>query len=67
MECSAGSIRSDDRSSFGCVLLLVCACAELQIPLHVFTWQPETRRAGFLRTASYLLRPDGYVALADPA
>jgi 2-polyprenyl-6-methoxyphenol hydroxylase-like FAD-dependent oxidoreductase len=41
-------------------------CAELQLPLHLFAWQPEMRRAGLLRAAFYLVRPDGYVALADP-
>jgi 2-polyprenyl-6-methoxyphenol hydroxylase-like FAD-dependent oxidoreductase len=41
-------------------------CAELQLPLHLFEWQQEMRRAGLLRTALYLVRPDGYVALADP-
>ena len=41
-------------------------CAELQLPLNVFAWQPEMRRAGLLRAALYLIRPDGYVALADP-
>ena len=42
------------------------ACAELQLPLHLFAWRPEMRRAGLLRGALYLVRPDGYVALADP-
>jgi 2-polyprenyl-6-methoxyphenol hydroxylase-like FAD-dependent oxidoreductase len=42
------------------------ACAELQLPLHPFSWRPEMRRAGLLRGAIYLVRPDGYVALADP-
>jgi 2-polyprenyl-6-methoxyphenol hydroxylase-like FAD-dependent oxidoreductase len=42
------------------------ACAELRLPLHVMAWQSEMRRAGFLRGALYLVRPDGYVALADP-
>jgi 2-polyprenyl-6-methoxyphenol hydroxylase-like FAD-dependent oxidoreductase len=42
------------------------ACAELQLPLHRFPWQQGMRRAGLLRTALYLVRPDGYVALADP-
>jgi hypothetical protein len=42
------------------------ACAELGLPLHLFAWQPEMRRSGFLRGALYLVRPDGYVALADP-
>jgi 2-polyprenyl-6-methoxyphenol hydroxylase-like FAD-dependent oxidoreductase len=42
------------------------ACAELRLPLHVFAWQPGMRRAGLGRGALYLVRPDGYVALADP-
>ena len=40
-------------------------CAELQLPLHVFPWSPEAKKAGLLRSALYLVRPDGYVALAD--
>jgi 2-polyprenyl-6-methoxyphenol hydroxylase-like FAD-dependent oxidoreductase len=39
-------------------------CAELQVPLHVFAWQPGMQRSGLLRGALYLVRPDGYVALA---
>jgi 2-polyprenyl-6-methoxyphenol hydroxylase-like FAD-dependent oxidoreductase len=42
------------------------ACAELQLPLHVFAWQPGMQRAGLQNAAVYLVRPDGYVALADP-
>jgi hypothetical protein len=42
------------------------ACAELQLPLHRFAWQPGMRRAGLESGALYLIRPDGYVALADP-
>jgi len=41
-------------------------CAELQLPLHRFAWQSDMRRAGLLRAALYLVRPDGYVALAAP-
>jgi hypothetical protein len=41
-------------------------CAELGLPLHVFTWDPELTRAGLQRNAVYLVRPDGYVALAHP-
>jgi 2-polyprenyl-6-methoxyphenol hydroxylase-like FAD-dependent oxidoreductase len=41
-------------------------CAELRLPLHLFAWRPEIRRAGLRRSALYLIRPDGYVALADP-
>jgi len=31
----------------------------------VFPWRPEMSRAGLRRNAVYLVRPDGYVALAD--
>jgi 2-polyprenyl-6-methoxyphenol hydroxylase-like FAD-dependent oxidoreductase len=40
-------------------------CAELRLPLHQFAWRAEMRRAGLRRAALYLVRPDGYVALAD--
>jgi hypothetical protein len=40
-------------------------CAEHQLPLHRFAWQPEMRPAGLRRRAVYLVRRDGYVALAD--
>ena len=40
-------------------------CDERGLPLHVFPWGPEAGRAGLRRNAVYLLRPDGYVALAD--
>lgn len=46
---------------------LVAACAELGLALHHFPWQSRMQRAGFSRDALYLLRPDGYVALADRA
>ncbi len=42
------------------------ACAELRLPIHAFAWKPAMRRAGLMRGALYLVRPDGYVALADP-
>jgi len=41
-------------------------CDDHQVALHVFPWQPEHGNAGLLRDAAYLLRPDTYVALADP-
>jgi 2-polyprenyl-6-methoxyphenol hydroxylase-like FAD-dependent oxidoreductase len=41
-------------------------CAELRLPLHAFAWQAGMERAGFENGALYLVRPDGYVALADP-
>ena len=40
-------------------------CKERKLPLHVFPWFPEMKRAGLRRNAAYLVRPDGYVALAD--
>ena len=43
------------------------ACDERKLPLHAFAWGPEMSRAGLRRDALYLVRPDGYVALADPA
>ena len=39
-------------------------CAERHLALHEFGWQPAMERAGFRRNALYLVRPDGYVALA---
>ena len=41
-------------------------CQERTLPLHVFPWRAECGRAGLRRAAVYLVRPDGYVALADP-
>jgi 2-polyprenyl-6-methoxyphenol hydroxylase-like FAD-dependent oxidoreductase len=41
-------------------------CAARALPLHRFEWVPEAGQAGLQRNALYLLRPDGYVALADP-
>lgn len=42
------------------------ACAELGLALHVFPWRESMGEAGLERAALYLIRPDGYVALADP-
>lgn len=42
------------------------ACEELVLPLHCFAWRPAMRGAGLRRGALYLIRPDGYVAIADP-
>ncbi|MDX7953713.1 FAD-dependent monooxygenase [Lichenihabitans sp. Uapishka_5] len=41
-------------------------CEAHAVPLHVFDWHAEHGAAGLARDASYLLRPDTYVALADP-
>jgi len=42
-------------------------CDQRKLPLRVFPWRAEMSRAGLRRNALYLVRPDGYVALADPA
>jgi hypothetical protein len=42
-------------------------CAAWKLPVHVFPWRTEMSRRGLDRDAVYLIRPDGYVALADPA
>jgi 2-polyprenyl-6-methoxyphenol hydroxylase-like FAD-dependent oxidoreductase len=41
-------------------------CDRRRLPLHVFPWRPEMGRTGLRCDAVYLVRPDGYVALADP-
>jgi 2-polyprenyl-6-methoxyphenol hydroxylase-like FAD-dependent oxidoreductase len=43
------------------------ACSQRGLPLHVFAWRPSMRRIGLRRDAVYLVRPDGYIALADSA
>jgi 2-polyprenyl-6-methoxyphenol hydroxylase-like FAD-dependent oxidoreductase len=43
------------------------ACAELRVPLHVFGWRESMQQAGLQKDALYLVRPDGYVALAEPS
>ena len=42
----------------------VCAKRGLAA-LHVITWGPKMRDSGLQRDAIYLVRPDGYVGLAD--
>ena len=44
---------------------LAATCAELGIPLAVFAWKRHLKKSGVRRGAIYLVRPDGYVALAD--
>ncbi len=33
---------------------------------HVFPWRPELAHSGLVENAVYLIRPDGYIAFADP-
>ncbi|MEO8552439.1 MAG: FAD-dependent monooxygenase [Kofleriaceae bacterium] len=40
------------------------ACVALQLPLHQLAWTDACHAAGLARDAAYLVRPDGYVALA---
>jgi len=41
-------------------------CKKYDMPLHAFAWRHEHQKAGLVKDAAYLLRPDTYVALADP-
>ncbi len=45
---------------------LASACSARRLPLHAFAWNAGAQEAGFERDAAYLVRPDGYVALAAP-
>ena len=41
--------------------------AQRGLPLYRFPWTPKAKAAGFARDAAYLVRPDGYVAVAARA
>ena len=41
-------------------------CRDRGVPLHAFPWRAEPGTSGLQRDAVYLVRPDGYVGLADP-
>jgi hypothetical protein len=41
-------------------------CHDHNLPLHRFDWTACHESAGLARDATYLVRPDTYVALADP-
>jgi 2-polyprenyl-6-methoxyphenol hydroxylase-like FAD-dependent oxidoreductase len=42
-------------------------CHARGLPLHVFAWTPAHEHAGLAQGAAYLIRPDTYVALAEPS
>jgi hypothetical protein len=42
------------------------ACATRRLALHFLPWGAKARDAGLQQDALYLVRPDGYVGLADP-
>jgi 2-polyprenyl-6-methoxyphenol hydroxylase-like FAD-dependent oxidoreductase len=44
---------------------IVGVCDARKLPLHLFPWHPEMGRRGLRRNAVYVIRPDGYVGLAD--
>jgi len=44
---------------------LEAACSALRIALHQFEWNAAALAAGVRDGALYLIRPDGYIGLAD--
>ena len=42
------------------------ACTRRGLPVHAFPWSSAAQRVGVQRNAVYLVRPDGYIGLADP-
>jgi len=46
---------------------LARACRELDLTYHQFPFGPSARASGLAEDATYVVRPDGYVALADPS
>lgn len=41
------------------------ACRRISLPIHAFPWSVAAKAAGLKRDGAYLIRPDGYVALAS--
>lgn len=46
---------------------LLTWCSRCEVPLHVFAFSAGAKRAGLAQDAVYLVRPDGYVGLAQRA
>ncbi len=44
---------------------LEAACRELNLPLHSFPWNDGMKETGLKRDSLYLVRPDGYIAVAS--
>lgn len=42
-------------------------CRSKRIPLHVFPWNEKYQGVGLGNDAAYLVRPDSYVAVAEPS
>jgi 2-polyprenyl-6-methoxyphenol hydroxylase-like FAD-dependent oxidoreductase len=41
-------------------------CTKRNIPFYIFPWSEPAEAAGLKQNATYIVRPDGYVGLADP-
>ena len=41
-------------------------CLQRKLALQIFPWRPDFADSGLVENAVYLIRPDGYIALADP-
>jgi 2-polyprenyl-6-methoxyphenol hydroxylase-like FAD-dependent oxidoreductase len=46
---------------------LLTWCQSKNIPLHTFSWGEKYRAAGLQAEAAYLIRPDTYIAIAEPS
>ncbi|KAL3483299.1 FAD binding domain-containing protein [Aspergillus germanicus] len=46
---------------------LITWCQSKNIPLHIFSWDEKYRAAGLQAEAAYLIRPDTYIAVAEPS
>jgi hypothetical protein len=42
------------------------SASDANLHLHEFEWADNAKQAGLARDALYLVRPDGYIGLADP-
>src|SRR6202012_1123501 len=40
--------------------------SQRKLAFHVFPWRPDLAHSGIVENACYLIRPDGYIAFADP-
>ena len=40
-------------------------CSQRKVPLQVFSWHDQHEAAGLVRNATYLIRPDSYIAMVD--
>jgi 2-polyprenyl-6-methoxyphenol hydroxylase-like FAD-dependent oxidoreductase len=49
-----------------CYTSITQFCEQHSLPLHTFRWTPADAAAGLQENAVYLIRPDGYIAFADP-